>query len=381
MKIALDGRLIYKRGIGRYLEGLVAGLQKIDKKNSYTLFLDQRSHSIGPLAANWDAKVVRAFNPAWWERVAFPQAVQKGGFDLAHYTDNTGFWNLSCPYLVTIHDTLFFRPSRDTFPKATLYQRMALAYRRKVVPRVARKAGRILTVSEFSSSQIQACLKVPKEKIVVTPEAAGKDFFARKSQAAVKTTREHYGIHSKYILNYGALDLRKNTGLMLEAFALMSKSLGHSLDLVILGMPARELWQGGFGQKAKRLGIEARVHFLSEVSQEDLVALYQGSDLFVFPSKGEGFGLALLEAFASGVPVLTSDAASLPEVAGGAALLLPPFYPDQWASAMVRVLQSPSLRNSMIKKGFSRARQFSWETTARLTLSAYEKLHKEAGID
>ena len=127
-------------------------------------------------------------------------------------------------------------------------------------------------------------------------------------------------------------------------------------------------------ETVQRLGLEPHVHFTGYVEEEDLPAVYNGADLFVFPSLYEGFGLPVLEAMASGTPVITSNCSSLPEVGGDAAILIDPYDVDAIAEAMQQVLLNPTLAASLRVKGLAHAKKFSWERTAQETIAVYERV-------
>jgi glycosyltransferase involved in cell wall biosynthesis len=165
---------------------------------------------------------------------------------------------------------------------------------------------------------------------------------------------------------------RKNLLRLLEAYQEVRK-WSQSWRLVIVG--ARNYWKSSpVAQKVKDLGLEGQVKFTGYIPDEDLPALYNGADLFCFPSLYEGFGLPVLEAMACGTPVVTANSSSLPEVAGEAALLVDPYIVTELAAAMRRVLEDPALAEDLRQKGLERVKQFTWEKTARETIAVYEKV-------
>jgi glycosyltransferase involved in cell wall biosynthesis len=173
------------------------------------------------------------------------------------------------------------------------------------------------------------------------------------------------------MLFLGTLEPRKNVETLLQAFARLQHSgpTSASVPLVVAG--ARGWRYQTIFQTVRRLGLEQHVHFPGFIDDNDLPDLYRGSELFVFPSLSEGFGLPILEAMGCGVPVITAKAAALPEVAGDAALLVEPRDPDALAAAMHEVLHNGMLRERLRCKGLARARHFSWEITARKILDLY----------
>jgi glycosyltransferase involved in cell wall biosynthesis len=167
------------------------------------------------------------------------------------------------------------------------------------------------------------------------------------------------------------MDLRKNTSFLLTVMEKLRRQ-GFPHHLAILGLPPFEVSRGGFAREAVRSGISEEVHFLSGVSDADLAALYQGAAAFLYPSRGEGFGLPILESFASGTPVIASDATSIPEVAGDAALLLPSWDRRSWVEGVTRMLEDKVLRKRSIAKGLTRVKKYSWQGTAEKTLLVYK---------
>jgi glycosyltransferase involved in cell wall biosynthesis len=185
--------------------------------------------------------------------------------------------------------------------------------------------------------------------------------------------RERYGLPAQYLLFVGTLEPRKNLTTLLHAYALLrAEGLGDGLKLVIAGR-AGWLYADIFAT-VKTLALEGEVIFSGFVADEDLPDLYRGARLFVFPSLYEGFGLPILEAMASGIPVITSTTASMPEVAGDAAILVDPHDPKAVAEGMARVLAGDQVRQTLIQRGLRRAQQFAWDSVARTTLDVYMAL-------
>jgi glycosyltransferase involved in cell wall biosynthesis len=188
--------------------------------------------------------------------------------------------------------------------------------------------------------------------------------------AALATLAGKYGLPEEIILYVGTLEPRKGLDTLLDAYARLAGEVCH--HLVIAGK--RGWYTDLLFRLVERLGIAGRVHFTDYVPDEDLPGLYNLADLFVFPSRYEGFGLPPLEAMACGVPVITTTAASLPEVVGDAALLVSPGDAEALAAALRRGLVDAGLRADLRGRGVKRARCFTWEATARRTLQVYEEL-------
>jgi glycosyltransferase involved in cell wall biosynthesis len=231
----------------------------------------------------------------------------------------------------------------------------------------------ILTYSEHTKQDAVATLGIDAEIIRVTPLAAHEQFRPLEDQHQVRAVLEKHGLTKHpYVLNIGTLEPRKNITRLLEAFHRLKQqdyALEHELVLVgAKGDLHEAIWE-----TLHRLQLEAQVRWLGHVPFEDLPALLNGADLFVYPSLYEGFGLPPLEALSCGTPVVASSSTSLPEVVGDAGVLVDPLSVEQLAEAMRRVLTDAPLRAALRDKALRRAQTFSWEKTARLTLAAYEE--------
>jgi glycosyltransferase involved in cell wall biosynthesis len=249
------------------------------------------------------------------------------------------------------------------FPGA--HGRMNVMHHRYILPLILRQADQIITISEASKRDIVRLYRVPEQKVTVTLLAADRRF-GQITSAAPEEKKER-----PYILNVGTLEPRKNLPRLLKAFAYARcKGLPHRL--VIAGA-------GGWGQSplarlVDELDLHADVTFTGFIGDDELPGLYAGAEFFVYPSLYEGFGLPVLEAMASGTPVITSNVSSLPEVAGDAALLVDPYSVDEISAAMLRLGSDGELRSAMRDRGRDQAGRFSWERTAQETWDLYEKV-------
>ena len=265
--------------------------------------------------------------------------------------------------VVTIHDVIpYVYPETSTRLDWLIYHTW--------LPMAVRRMHAIITVSQASKQDIMRYLSVPREKIMVIPEAAGAHY-RPLSQEIIQPALLRYGVTFPYILYVGSLESRKNLPRLLQAYAQL-REWSQQWRLVIVG--ARRWKYTPIFDTVQELGLQSHVHFTGYVEEEDLPALYNGADLFVFPSLYEGFGLPVLEAMACGTPVITSNTSSLPEVAGDAALLVDPYDVDAIAGAMRQVLESPTLAAEMREKGLAQASRFSWERTARETVAVYKQV-------
>jgi alpha-1,3-rhamnosyl/mannosyltransferase len=269
----------------------------------------------------------------WW--YPFRLASPGNGTDVLHCTTYYGPVRPRLPTVVTVHDLAVLRHP-DAFPRWTR------TYAPAVVPRVLRAARRVIAVSEFTASELESLLGVPRAKIAVVPNAVDEIFTPAGPLA-----------EGDYVLAVGTLEPRKN----LERAVAAATRLGAALHVV----GAR-----GWG------GVEARganVSWLGEVDDEELARQYRGASCVVYPSLYEGFGLPVLEAMACGAAVVTSHGGATEEVAGGAAVLVDPFDGGSIAAGIERAI---SERDALRARGLERVRAFSWDESARLTQAAYE---------
>lgn len=209
------------------------------------------------------------------------------------------------------------------------------------------------------------------DKITVIHLAAG-EHFRPQAEPVIHSVLDRTGVRQPYILYVGSIEPRKNLIRLLEAFAQL-RHWSTRWDLVVVG--GRNIWKSSpVGETTEKLELKHFVHFTGYIPDSDLPGIYNGADLFVFPSLYEGFGLPVLEAMACGTPVITSNTSSLPEVAGDAALLVDPYNVEEIAAAMRHVLEDSALANDLRERGLEHAKKFSWEKTARQTISVYEKV-------
>jgi len=262
--------------------------------------------------------------------------------------------------LVTVHDLgyLYF-PRTHPWPQR-LYLDVSTRWN-------VRAAAHLLADSEATKADIVAHYGTPPDKITVAYPGHDETLAPVRNLAAIEAVKTHYGIVGDYFLYLGTLQPRKNLARIITA----SAALKPETVLVLAGKRGW-LYEDLFAQ-VRRMGLERRVLFPGYVPDENKVALLSGALAFVFPSLYEGFGLPVVEAQACGCPVITSTTSSLPEVAGGTALLVNPGDTDAIAAAMQRIATDPALRESLIERGFANVHRFSWTACAQSVLSIVEQ--------
>ena len=298
-----------------------------------------------------------------------PAALRRLRVDIFHGMDHVGIplVGRSGKYVVTVHDVIPLILPETFTPRHRLVVRLALA-------RVRRKADLVVVPSHAVKRDVVRRVGLPEDRVVVTHEGCEPRFRPVRSAAARRDVAARYGLPPRYVLAVGTLEPRKNLTTLLEAFARLRRDGEVDADLRLVLAGARGWLDEPIFATVRSLGLEDAVRFTGFVDDADLPAVYSGAALFVFPSLHEGFGLPLLEAMACGVPVVTSNISSMPEVAGDAAVLVDPRDTDGLAAAIARLLRDEALRDRLREAGIARARQFSWEATARRTLDAYASL-------
>jgi glycosyltransferase involved in cell wall biosynthesis len=236
-----------------------------------------------------------------------------------------------------------------------------------------RGADRIITASQSAKGEIVDLLKVPEDKIIVTPLGVSPIYSPIwKDEALFQTVRKRYNLPEQFLLYVGTIEPRKNLERLIEAFGIAKGRLGKTVvGLVLAG--GKGWLNNPIYSRVRKLNLQDDVTFTGYVPEEDLPILYNMALAFVYPSLYEGFGLPPLEAMACGVPVITSKASSLPEVVSDAGILIDPSNVDELSDAIFRVVSSKELRESLSDKGIKQASLFTWEKCARETLAVYKE--------
>lgn len=363
--IDVTSALSQRAGIGRYTRELVSALIRFDKASEFVLF-SARQPSWDSLSSRIpkDAHVryTQSFlTERWlyriWYRLRIPIPVQSftGDIDLFYSPDfvlppvRDGV-----PTILTVHDLSFIHYP-ETFTSSLRN------YLNQVVPRSVRRATHVLADSQSTKDDLHSIWQIEEEKISVLYSGVDGSFRPPSDKSKRSDVRERYGLSDEpYIFSVSTIQPRKNYQMLIRAFKGVVDDFPHRL--VIAGEKGW-LYEETFNE-VTRQGLEEKVTFLGFVEDEDLPALYSEATLFVFPSLYEGFGFPILEAMACGVPVLVSSASCLPEIAGEAAVVLPPQHEEAWTATIRDLLDDPNRRAQIVASGFLRVRQFGWKSAA-----------------
>ena len=367
LRIAIDARKLHDYGIGTYVRNLVRQYARAGGPDTYVLLCRPADaefvRSLGP---RFEALITRAGNYSISEQMSVPRALWSARVDLFHAPHYVVSPFTPCPVVVTIHDCIHLR-----FPQY-LPNRGAHLYARAFMALAARRARRVLTVSQASKDDILHYLGLPASKVEVIYNALDERLASAPTDDDIARVRGRFLLTSPYVLYTGNIKPHKNVDRLIEAFAILRRRGSGDLKLLIIGDEISKY--PNLRRLVHRFQLHQHVRFLGFVPDATLAVLYRLTSVFVFPSLYEGFGLPPLEAMASGVPVVTSNVSSLPEVVGDAALLIDPMDAGAIADAMGRVLSDADLRAELIRRGHERVKTFSWERSAARTREVYAEV-------
>lgn len=371
MKLGIDARAAkwYRgTGIGNYTHQLISSLNNKDLKNDYLLFLPENCSLGINFNKNFLISCISEKNENnFWDEVNIPNILGNNDIELYHVPQN-GIGlpkEKNCKFVITLHDIIPYK-----LPE-TVGKRYLEIFTEQV-PDIIKLCDGIITVSDFSKMDIAEKFNFPREKIFVTPLSSDKIYTPLDKFICKNTLSKIYSINDDYILYTGGFSPRKNILGLIEAYSKFLHLTKSKLKLVIAGKHgiSFELYK----KRTEELSIQNEVIFPGFISQEHMPYLYNAASLFVYPSFYEGFGLPPVEALSCGTPVIASNTTSMPEVLKDSVLYTDPYDVDNLCESIRCVLEDEGLKKSLIKKGFKRSKELSWETTIEKTLKAYEKI-------
>lgn len=376
MRIAIDARMIYHplAGLGRYTKSLIKYLSLIDSTNEYLIIQNDRGeHGI---VRSKNFKEVRFNYPplSFGTMLYLHRVIEANKIDVFHAPYFMIPLFAKCPIVVTIHDLTAFKFKDFFFGKKFIMRKIAEKGVELLTPLTIKMASKVITVSSYSKTDITKLTKCPENKVEVIYEAVDSVFKKIDNLKRIQDVKHKFGLNKKFILYVGNTRAYKNLPRLFRAFKILKKRAVFDYNLVIGSGDRRNL--NFLTRQANNLSMSEEIIFTGALTDDEVVALMNAADIFVFPSLYEGFGLPPLEAMACGTPVVTSNAGSLPEVMGDAALLINPESEKEIASAMLRLLDNEVLRNQFRQMGCERVKKFSWKETAKRTLEIYREVYK-----
>ncbi len=378
MRIGIDCRTILNpglgesAGVGHYTYFLVKHLLASDTKNEYVLFFDYRMNDVNEFMKpnvtirRFAFSQYKKFLPFSYSHMLITAMLLKEKLDVMHFPANVVPLTYRQRTVITVHDLAIYKNSA-WFPSQIFSTRL-------LVPQSLKAATHVIAVSESTKRDLQNIFDVPARKISVIYEAPFVTPINVKDKNVDVVAK--FRLRQPYILYIGSLDARKNLDRLLDAFlAFRGKPQGKDVHLVLAG---------GKGHKAEmildriaHLKGNNGIQYLGYVTHNEKLALLKKASVFAFPSLYEGFGLPVLDAMKLGVPVVSSTASSLPEVAGNAAILVNPEDTAALTRALLRVFSNPQLAATMVKRGYEHAQRFTWERVAQETLAVYQRTAKK----
>lgn len=362
MRIAIEAQRIFrvnKHGMDFVILEIIRCLQKMDKQNEYWVFVAPGEDVCLQETENFHIEVLGSGFYPYWEQVLLPRAVKRVEAEILHCSSNTAPLHSPVPFVLTLHDIICLEKEEGSSKSA--YQRLGRIYSRFVIPKVARKAARVITVSEYERGRILEKLRLPKEQVAVVYNGFGKEF----NESLASSERN-------YLLFLGATAPKKNTRGTLLAYAMYLEKSKKALRLKIADLSREKVEE--YLREIGRESLMEKIDCLNYVPHSQLPALYGGASAFLYTSYRESFGIPQLEAMACLCPVVVSNASALPEVAGEGAVYVDPYQPESIAQALLRLEEDEEYRNSAVEWGRKRIQSFSWEKTAAEVKEIYESI-------
>jgi glycosyltransferase involved in cell wall biosynthesis len=370
LRIAIDAHSVGTKlgGNESYAVNLIEALAQIDHVNNYTIYVttNEARERFSDRWSNFKVRLTRPHTPLIRIPLTLSAELRKHPVDVLH-VQFTAPPFCPCPVVVSIHDLSF-----EHLPQT--FNRRSRTQLRLTVRHSARRATRILSLSQHTRGDIIETYGIEPERIDTIPLAAPDHFGPVTDNRELQRVRHTYGIEGDYILAVGSIQPRKNLARLVRAYASL-RGGGSADKLPKLVLAGKCAWLYDETLRAlTETGVGDAVVLTGYVPEGDLPALYSGALCFIYPSYFEGFGLPPLEAMKCGAPVIVGNRTSLPEVVGDAALAVDPFDVGGIAVAIEALINNSELRRELSLKGQERASQFTWRETARRTLAVYQQV-------
>lgn len=370
MKIAIEAQRIFrsnKHGMDFVVLEEIRELQKIDKENEYYILVGPgEDNKVITETANFRIIEIKCSNYVLWEQVALPLALRRIKPDILHCTSNTApLFSGRAKLILTLHDVIFLEQRSST--NKSLYQNIGWYYRKLVVPRILKRCAGIVTVSKSEAEKISQTLSINKEKVSVVYNGYGKHFRPIEDYKAVtgKYTRQ-----DKYFFFLGNTDPKKNTSRVIVGYSKYISLSEFPLHLLVADLSERTL-----DTILRQEGLESIRPYIvltGYIPNTDLPYIYNGAEVFLYPSLRESFGIPILESMACGTPVITSNLSAIPEIAGEGAILINPLNADEIGNKLHKLETDADFYRKQVEYGMERVKSFSWENTARGILEIYK---------
>lgn len=375
MRIGIEGQRLFRKkqhGMDIVTLELVRNLMEIDHENEYFVFVKKDENPCIKSSGNFNVVELEKQKYPIWEQIILPAAVRKAGCEILHCTANTAPCFISLPLIITLHDIIFMEKLSLFARGFSKYQKFGNIYRRMVVPGVIKKCRKIITVSEYEKERISSFFKIDDSRIQAIYNGVGSHFRPINDPLVLSRIRSQYKLPERFVFFLGNTDPKKNTIGVLKALSLFNHKSSQKLHLVMMDFNKEALHK-----LIREVEDESLVDYITltgYVPNAELPGIYSLSSIFLYPSLRESFGIPLLEAMSCGVPVITSNTSSMPEVAGNAAIFIDPFKPEQITDALLLLLSDPEKRQQLITSGFEQSKKFTWKNMAIQVLNIYTEI-------
>lgn len=364
MRIGIDAHSLRSNQSGNetYYRCLITSLARVDSENDYFIYYTKNGavEELGLANNRFSSRRIRPASPYIRIPLGFPFELLCRPVDVFHAQFIIPPL-VRCRTVTTIPDIAY-----EHYPE--FFPPHQVAWSKKLIPWSAKRANHILTVSQYSKRDLVERYGIDPDKVTVTYEAAGSEFYPRDRGQAREHLARRYGIERPFVLYVGRLQGRKNVVRLVEAYSQV-RAQGAEHQLVLVG---RKEWMAQpILETISKRGLNREVILTGYVPQEDLPHFYSAADIFAYLSIFEGFGLPVLEAMTCGTAVITSKGSSLEEISGEAALICDPFDVNSISSALERLLGDTTLRHELRRAGLARSKEFDFDKTAVDTLAAY----------
>ncbi|WP_242118887.1 glycosyltransferase family 4 protein [Aestuariivivens sediminicola] len=382
MKIGIEAQRLFrphKHGMDRVAQELIKNLQVIDKNNEYVVFVkpDRDTDAISE-TANFSIVEIPGGPYPYWEQIKLPKMAKQYNCDILHCTGNTAPIRTKIPLVTTLHDIIFMEDSvmQQLRNGASWYQKVGNLYRRIILNGVVKNSQRLITVSDFEKENIVDAFKEKSIGHIQTIHNGVSTHFMNSADlVALNHAKIKYNLPDNYMLHLANKDPRKNTKNVIKAFEGFLRTTRIPYKLVMLGYTKEDLVNTL--KEIQSMELMNKVILPGYVPDRDLPAIYSLSQLFLFPSLREGFGIPIIEAMACGVPVITSNTSSMPEIAGDAACLVDPNHTESILQGIIKIETDTDYKEELIKKGLERCQLFSWRQMALQILDVYNNLYND----
>ena len=374
MRIGFDAKRAFHntRGLGNYGRNLIQGLNFYHPNHEYFLYTPEPENK----DIHWSRKYpdmhirypksifFKTFHPLW-RSFYLSREIKEDTLDIFHGLSHElpfGIDKLDIKTIVTVHDIIFMKYPHSFSSLDRMIYRQKYCYSTRI-------ADRVVAICEHTKKDLIRYLNVPEHKIDVIHQGCHERYYTLLPKGKVDEVKHKYHLPSKYILYVGAIEENKNIFSLIRAFSGMRDN-DYSLVLVGRGKSYKEVIIG----ETARTGIEKRVRFLDDVPDTDLPAIYQGAQFFVYPSFYEGFGIPIVEALFSGLPVITSPTSGMPEAAGPGALYADPNSVRELKEAMDQLSVDEAMGNMLAQKGRHYVEKFHRQKTIKDMMGLYNGL-------